>query len=333
MRAYDITKAQQDLRYLSWNELDNPSGLHVQEATAREGTGTRAVLYRAPITSVGARYVPPSGANELVACRLMDALGIPHADTRLVNGLVRIADNEQALWITRYKNLRGTGVRSMPLESFFELRAEQGESPLDFCVRMGWKQQLAQMMLIDYLTANRTRSARELHVQALPDGGYKLAPLMGGRVALSCSFPSATWRVNAMADLSTSNYIGSVSLEENLRWAVEVFREAGSFPDSVHEERLKRFKRNTADKGAGKGMDAERGGKATDEGEDESENKDAVPGASAAPSPPCASLSGFTRKELFRSLDAVYNPLLAQLEGSWQVIRRRWEQYARLCRV
>ncbi len=330
MRAYDITKAQQDLRYLSWNELDKPSGLHVQEATAREGTGARAVLYRAPVARVGARFVPPSGANELVACRLMDALGIPHADTRLVNGLVRLAGEERPLWITRYKNLRGTGVRAMPLEAFFELRAQQGESPLDFCVRMGWQLQVAQMMLVDYLTANRTRSARELYVQALPDGSFKLAPLMGGRTALTSSFSSATWRVNAMADLSTSNYIGSGSLDENLRWAVEVFREAGAFPSGIHEERWKRYKSAAKNESKNEGK-SESKAKSKNENGAEGESKTLV--TSAGPALPCACLTGFTRRELFRSLDSVYNPLLAQLEGSWQIIRRRWEHYARLCRV
>lgn len=290
MRAYDITKAQQDLRYLSWNEHDNPSGLHVQDATAREGTGTRAILYRAPSVRVGLRSVPPDGANELVACRLMDALKIPHADTRLINALVCIAGEERPLWVTRYKKLRGAGVRFMPLEAFFELRGQQGESPLDFCARMGWELQVAQMMLIDYLTANRTRSARELYVQVNPHGSFNLAPLMGGRVALSSSFNASTWRVNAMADLSTSNYLGSASLEENLHWALKVFEKTGAFPDVVHEPAVDLTL-------------------------------------------PCKILTGRTRRELFRSLESVYCSGSAQLEGSWQVIRRRWEHYARLCRV
>ncbi len=370
MRAYDITKSTQDLRYLTWDERSQPSGLAMVEPTAREGTGSRAVIYRLPSRLFRETRLAVEAVNELVACRLMDFLGVPHVDTRLINALVCIDGKECNYWLSRYKGLRAAGEQAVPLDLFFELRGERGESPLDMCVRMGWAFPVAQIMLVDYLTANRGRSGNELRVLRDNDGHCSLAPIMGGRYALASAFTSQTWRVNATADLSTANYLGAQSLEENLQWAVGVFKDVGKFPGGAFvstPNATDGFLTQDANS-ASLGRPAQTNEPSrlcrpaqTAEGKlpchpersaEGAESKDLVPTSDAsraetdthpacasedarygAPVLPPATLPAGARKALFRALDDVYNPMLGQLEGSWQVICRRWEHYARLCRL
>lgn len=394
MRAYDITKSTQDLRYLTWDERSQPSGLAMVEPTAREGTGSRAVIYRLPSRLFRETRLAVEAVNELVACRLMDFLGVPHVDTRLINALVCIDGQECNYWLSRYKGLRAAGEQAVPLDLFFELRGERGESPLDMCVRMGWAFPVAQIMLVDYLTANRGRSGNELRVLRDNDGHCSLAPIMGGRYALASAFASQTWRVNATADLSTANYLGAQSLEENLQWAVGVFKDVGKFPGDAFVSTPNATDAFLTQDASSASLDRpaqtaetsrlchpaqtnepnplcrpaqtadgkllchpERSAEGKlpchpERSAEGAESKDLVPTSDASPAetgthPACASedaqygapvlppatLPASTRKALFRALDDVYNPMLGQLEGSWQVICRRWEYYARLCRL
>lgn len=298
MRAYDITKSVQDLRYLSWDEAKRPSGFFVPEPTAREGVGDNAILYRMNAVDSRSSYGAHggvAGANELIACRLMDAMDIPHVDTRLIHAQICLDTEEQTQWITRYKNLREPNGRLAPIDVFFELSSDTGETPLGMCVRMGWDTSVAQMMIVDYLTANRGRNGSNLYVQANPEGKISLAPVYGGRQSLTSSFIGQTWRINATADIGTENYLGSQSLEENLEWAVGVLKARNNLPTCKHEK-------PAADS-----------------------TKDA--------NLPCEHLTERTRRELFRSLNDIFPPMTAQQEGSWQIIRKRWERYARLCRL
>lgn len=299
MRAYDITISTQDLRYLTWDESARPSGLFVPEPTAREGVGPNAVFCRlndeSPYGKLGSQGAV-AGANELIGCRLMDAMGVPHVNTRLVRARIFINGSEQEQWVTRYKNLRQAGVRALPIDLFFELSDDANGDPLEMCKRMGWATTIAQIMVVDYLTANRGRNALGMSVQAEPGGGFSLSLPFGGRQSLTSSFMGQTWRVNAMADISTDNYLGSRSLDENLSWAIRELKASGCLPTSKHE--------SPSD------IDGEKG--------------EALP---------CEHLTERTRRELFRSLKDVFPPMTMQQEGSWQIIRKRWEHYARLCRL
>lgn len=216
MRAYDITHSVQDLRYLSWDEVSQPSGLGGARLKAREGTGAGAVYYKLSSFSEKGGVFGWEAANQLLCTRVARELGFPTADCRMVRALVRIGELETETWVLRSRSYRGASERAMPLEDFCELAALPGEGPLELCLRMGWEEQLGQMLLLDYLTANRGRDASGLEVLCSTQGKYRLSPLTGGSFSLVSAFPRQLWRLDPLADLPTCNFIGGSSLLENL---------------------------------------------------------------------------------------------------------------------
>lgn len=220
-RNYDIVKTPQDLRYLTWDEVRCPSGLGGTRAKAREGTGCNAVFYR--LSGKG-----PLGQNhhdafaELICSRLMEELGIPHIAVQLIRA--RIEGGLEPCWVIRSRNFLERGETSMPFDRFFELRAQHGESPMQLCLRMGWKRQLADMAIADYLSATRGRKAQTMEVVRKANGRLQLSPLAPLAFSLVNSFPMDTWRRFCTYDINTENCIGSASLEENLELVDPAFR-------------------------------------------------------------------------------------------------------------
>lgn len=216
MSRADIIKKQQDLSYLSWDESVRPSGLGGHAPKAREGTGTHAVFYKIP-TMRGFEQVKIAFA-QLICVRLMDALGFEHLPYQLVNA--KIADGS-SVWVVKSKSYRAAGESAISLEQFCNLRARQGETPLELCAWHGWERQVAECMLVDYLTATRDRAIDCFDVICGSDGSLRLAPIQPRAFSLGNAFPLDMWRLDPAVELGTSNFIGSPSLEENLRFAIE----------------------------------------------------------------------------------------------------------------
>lgn len=216
MSRADIIKKQQDLSYLSWDESSRPSGLGGHAPKAREGTGAHAVFYKVP-TMHGFEQEKVAFA-QLICTRLMDALGFEHLPFQLVNAM--IADNSTA-WVVKSKSYRAAGESAISIEQFCNLRACQGETPLEMCVRHGWGRQVAEYMLVDYLTATRDRDISCFDVIRSGDGSLRLAPIQPRAFSLDNAFPLDLWRRDPVVELGTSNFIGSPSLEENLGFALD----------------------------------------------------------------------------------------------------------------
>ena len=47
---------------------------------------------------------------------------------------------------------------------FYQLERNDGESPLEFCVRQGWGESIYQMLVVDYLILNRDRHGANIEV-------------------------------------------------------------------------------------------------------------------------------------------------------------------------
>ena len=75
-------------------------------------------------------------------------------------------------------------------------------------------------MLVDYLVANRDRHASNIEVLAAPDGSFRIAPVFDTGFSLLAPLAANLERIAAfdpLADVATTNFVGSRSLEENLR--------------------------------------------------------------------------------------------------------------------
>lgn len=221
MRSYDIVKTTQDLRRLSWSESVNTSGTGGMFLKAREGTGAHAVYYKLSCYDSYRGVYGHECVNELVAARLMGLMGVPHADCRLVHATVRIDGIERETWLCRSKSFRKPGERKQALDLFYDLHKQPGESPLGLCGRYGWKDCIEQMMLVDFLIANRDRHGANIEVLVGPDGSCRLAPLFDNGIsfAFSCyDDADKLERLDPLEDFPANNYLGTHSLEENLKF-------------------------------------------------------------------------------------------------------------------
>ena len=212
-RAYDIVKTEQDLSYLAWDEHDSPSGLLGSRLKAREGIGANAVFYKQSHTGkLG--FEQRDLLAELICSRVMDYLGIEHVPLQLVRA--KLEENAKPCWVIKSKSYRATNERGISLADFYDLRGESDNSPLDLCKRMGWSKYVADVALSDFLTATRSRDASCFEVLSDSEGNLRLSPCMPRAYSLANAFPGQTWRMFAVADISTENYLGASSLEKNL---------------------------------------------------------------------------------------------------------------------
>ena len=170
MRAYDMTKARQDLRYLSWDEHTQPSGLTGTCPKAREGTGVNATFYKLCDEDRACDIHNQAPFNELVACRLMDILGIAHVKQHLVHARIKVQGHERDAWLLRSKCYREKGMQSAALELVFDAGQQQYETPLEFCLRQGWSHQVSALLLVDFLIANRSRTGDNIESIRQPAG-------------------------------------------------------------------------------------------------------------------------------------------------------------------
>lgn len=158
--------------------------------------------------------------NELIVSRLMDILGIPHVEYRLVHSLIMIDGKEQETWLSVSDNFRKENEEKLAYDIFYDLQKKKNESPLEFAIRNGWELYIYRMFCVDYLIANRDRHGSNLEVlRNDEDDSIRIAPLFDQGVSLLFSTygdEKAIESTDVMRDFPVNNYIGSKSLQYNL---------------------------------------------------------------------------------------------------------------------
>ncbi len=216
----DIISEQQDLRHLRWSERANTSGTAGCFLKAREETGGTLWYYKLSCYDSYRGVYGHECANEIIASRLMDLFSVPHLSYKLIHALVLIDDEEREVWLNRSKNFRVPGEKKLAFDTFYDLEKQHGESPLDLAERFGWSQQLQHMMIVDYLIVNRDRHGANIEVLRDKEGKVRLAPLFDNGLSLVFSCYEDESRAAAfdpLQDVNVNNYIGTRSLEENVR--------------------------------------------------------------------------------------------------------------------
>ena len=216
----DVTRALQDLRYLSWSERANTSGTGGCFLKAKEETGSGTWYYKLSCYDSYRGIYGHECVNELIASRLMSFLGIEHVEYRLVHALITVDGKELETWVNRSRSFRKPVERKQAFDTFYDLHKEGEESPLELAKRYGWADRISQIMLLDYLIANRDRHGANVEVLQDRAGFCRLAPVFdcGLSLVFSCYEDVARARVfDPMTDVNANNYFGTRSLEENLR--------------------------------------------------------------------------------------------------------------------
>ena len=234
MRAYDVIQKKPDLTSLVWSESGQTSASGGTFLKARVGIGAQATYYKLSCYDSYRGIYGHECVNELIAARLMALLDVPHVEYRLVHADMQVDGVRYDTWLARSKSFRKQGERKIAFDMFFDLMHQPGESQFDFCERYGWSDDIQHMMLVDYLIINRDRHGANIEVLRDRSGNLRLAPLFDNGVSLvfSCyGDEDCAAAFDALADRRVNNFIGSRSLEENLRFvAPDVV--AGSLQES-----------------------------------------------------------------------------------------------------
>ena len=221
MRAYDVVHTVQDLRHLVWSETGQTSASGGTFLKARTGVGPSATYYKLSCYDSYRGIYGHECVNEIVASRLMEALGVEHVRYSLVHARIVVDDVEHVTWLARSKSFRKAGESKMAFDTFFDLMHEKGESQLEFCERFGWLESVQRMMLVDFLIANRDRHGANIEVLRARDGSLRLAPLFDNGVSLVFSCYGDEQRARSfepLQDVRANNFIGTKSLEHNLQF-------------------------------------------------------------------------------------------------------------------
>ena len=220
----DVVWEVQDLTRLVWSERASSSGTAGTYLKSREGFGADMTYYKLSRFN-GLEIDGHECVNELVASRLMGILGIEHLAYRLIHARVKIDSKEHITWLNSSPNFRKPEERKLAFGTFYDLYKQGDETPYQLCARFGWENRIKQMMLVDYLVANRDRHSSNIEVLVSPDGHWRLAPVFDTGLSLVAPYANneeLVQRFDPLRPVGTTNFIGSRSLEENLETVLPI---------------------------------------------------------------------------------------------------------------
>ena len=215
-----IITEKQDLKHLSWSKIRNSSGTAGSFLKAYSELGGKKIYYKLSNYDNIRGVVGHESANEIIVDRLLNILGVDHLHYQLINADIVVNEKVINTYLCASENFRQTGEEKVALDTFYESERKEGESPLEFCLRMGWGDYIWSMLALDFLILNRDRHGANIEV--LRDSKKKsvrLAPLFDHGLSLLCRCESeeAIEKFDVLSDLPVQCFVGSQSAYENLK--------------------------------------------------------------------------------------------------------------------
>lgn len=216
----DFIENIQDLRYLDWVNKKISLGTPGCFLKAYEEINGERIYYKLSNYDSYRGIFGHECVNELIVSRLLDILAVPHLKYQLVFAEICIDGRKLETYISKSVNFRKKNERKIVFDTYYDLYRENQESPYDFAKRYGWEQYICQMFIVDYLICNRDRHGVNIEVLLDEYDRPRLAPLFdhGLSFLFSCydSLESVR-KFNILEDRVVNNFVGSKSLEYNLR--------------------------------------------------------------------------------------------------------------------
>lgn len=215
-----IINELQDMTYLSWDIIRNSSGTAGSFLKAYDDLGTRKRYYKLSNYNSVQGIIGHECINEIIADRLLTILDIPHLEYALIHGVVVINEQEFETYLCMSEDFKEPNESKIALEAFYQAERLEREDMMVFCRRYGWEEYIYQMLLVDFLIANRDRHGANIEVlRNKKKRTIRLAPLFDH--GLSFVFSSLTEEevreVDVMRDVRIQSCIGSGSAFENLK--------------------------------------------------------------------------------------------------------------------
>ena len=217
----DVVKDRTDMRHMTWKKGRESSGttgtLLKSSFTDKEGTKH---YYKLSDYSVTEGIIGHECVNELVCSRLLTILGVDYLSYRLLHALISVDGKEFDTWIAESLDFKKPGQSKMALDDYYEMNMFPEETPFDFCVRMGWQEEICQMLVVDYLILNRDRHGANIEVLKNSAGEHMLAPLFDHGLSLvyDCRTERAAAAFDVLDDWPVQSFFGGHSAEKNLQF-------------------------------------------------------------------------------------------------------------------
>ena len=158
--------------------------------------------------------------NELIVDRLLTLLGIEHLHYQLIHADILVDGKVQETYLCSSENFRKPGEDKQALDVFYESERLEEETPLDFCSRMGWKEYIWRMLVVDFLILNRDRHGANIEIlRNKKKKELRLAPLFDHGLSLlcRCETEDAIDCFDVISDRPVQCFVGSRSTRENLK--------------------------------------------------------------------------------------------------------------------
>ena len=215
----DLYSELKDFRYLDWTRIRSSSGTAGSYLKAYEIIHGRKMYYKLSAYDSVEGITGHECVNELIVSRLLDVLGIEHLSYQLRHGLVKIDGREYKTWICASWDYKQPGESKLALDDFYDLNKRPEESPMKFCVRMGWQKYIQEMLLVDYLILNRDRHGANIEIlKSGSNGAVRPAQLFDHGISLiyNCKTEEDVKKVKPLEDKVVQCFVGSRSARENL---------------------------------------------------------------------------------------------------------------------
>ncbi len=216
----ELIKEKQNLTYLEWSKIRHSSGTAGSFLKATSDIMGDKTYYKLSNYDSQTGIVGHESVNELIVDRLLNILGIDHLHYDLIHADIIVDGKQIETYICASRDFKKRGEEKVALDVYYESEKPENESPLEFCIRMGFEKYIYEMFLVDYLILNRDRHGANIEVLKRPkEKTLRLAPLFDHGLSLlaPCRDAQAIINFDVSEDRPIQSFLGSRSAYDNLR--------------------------------------------------------------------------------------------------------------------
>lgn len=214
-----ITHTTQDLTFLEWSHIRTSSGTAGSFLKSQSNINGKKKYYKLSNYDSRKGIIGHECINEIIIDRLLSILDVEHLNYELINADIIVDGKEFNTYLCASYDYKKKGESKVALDNYYDINKQIGESPLDFCKRMGWGKSIDTMLAIDYIILNRDRHGANIEILRNSRAHtIRLAPMFDYGLSLmySCHNDASIKKFDILSDLPCNNYIGGRSCLENL---------------------------------------------------------------------------------------------------------------------
>ncbi len=133
-----IISEKQDLTFLKWSHIRGSSGTAGTFLKAFSELGGVKKYYKLSNFDPAVGITGHECINEIIADRLLSLLGIDHLNYDLINADIEIAGKKYSAYLCSSVDFKVRGESKIALDDYYRVNAVTGETPYEFCIRMGF---------------------------------------------------------------------------------------------------------------------------------------------------------------------------------------------------